>query len=164
MEAETLTTIEEYKDTRRTIFELCVELLAVFLLFHFVICLACVEGASMEPTYHQNTILLANRFATPKHGDAVLAAEPAYGTVVKRVLAKGGDSISIAEGQVFINGEALDEPYVVYNDTRSMGEAVIPDGHYFLAGDNRAHSTDSRNGLGLFTEDDIIGVVFFNIF
>lgn len=136
----------------------------VFIIFRFILCIAVVYGASMEPTYYDGAYLLANRLDDGTRGDIVLAREDTYGVVVKRVLAIGGDSICIENGQVYVNGEALDEVYVVNFDANdNMDEITLPAGTYFLAGDNRIVSLDSRCGLGLFNEDDIVGTVLFDV-
>lgn len=148
-----------------TIGQLVVEVLVLYVIFMIILCSARVSGESMNPTYHDGTFLLAFRYDTPEKGDIVLAKDESYDTIVKRVIAEGGDEISIAAGQVYVNGDPIPEPYVVHrNETEYLDSYVVPEGEYFLAGDNRANSLDSRNQLGTFTEDDIIGVVFFNIF
>jgi signal peptidase I len=66
---------------------------------------------------------------------------------IKRVIALPGDTIVIHQGRVLVNGLPIDEPYVPrrYEDTRSMGEMVIPEGQYFVMGDHRSISSDSRD-------------------
>jgi signal peptidase I len=67
---------------------------------------------------------------------------------VKRVIGVEGDEIVIEQGQVFVNGEALDEPYVVFDDGSDYGPVTVPEGHLFFLGDNRPNSSDSRRSLG----------------
>lgn len=135
----------------------------VFIIFRFILCIAVVYGVSMEPTYYDGAYLLANRLDDGTRGDIVLAREDTYGVVVKRVLAVGGDTIRIEGGQVYVNGDALDEAYVNFDEDDNMDEITLPEGAYFLAGDNRPRSLDSRTGLGLFDEEDIVGTVLFGI-
>lgn len=76
---------------------------------------------------------------------------------VKRVIGIEGDEILIEEGQVFVNGQALDEPYVVFPDPSDFGPVTVPDDHLFFLGDNRPNSSDSRRGLGFVREDAVVG-------
>ncbi|MFA9431293.1 signal peptidase I [Egicoccus sp. AB-alg2] len=76
---------------------------------------------------------------------------------VKRVIGLPGDEVVIEDGQVFVNGEALDEPYVVYPDLSDYGPVTVPEGHLFFLGDNRPNSSDSRRSLGMVPEDHVVG-------
>jgi signal peptidase I len=76
---------------------------------------------------------------------------------VKRVIGLPGDEILIEGGQVYVNGEALDEPYVVYDDGSDFGPVTVPDGHLFFLGDNRPNSSDSRRSLGFVPLDHVVG-------
>ncbi len=76
---------------------------------------------------------------------------------VKRVIGLPGDEITIEDGQVFVNSEALDEPYVVFEDPSDFGPVTVPDNHLFFLGDNRPNSSDSRRGLGFVPTDAVVG-------
>jgi signal peptidase I len=76
---------------------------------------------------------------------------------VKRVIGLPGDEVVITDGTVFVNGQAIDEPYVVFPDGRSYGPFNVPEGSYFVLGDNRPNSSDSRISLGYVEADDIVG-------
>jgi signal peptidase I len=76
---------------------------------------------------------------------------------VKRVIGLPGDEIVIDAGQVFVNGQALDEPYVVFPDPSDFGPVTVPDDHLFFLGDNRPNSADSRRGLGFVPTDAVVG-------
>lgn len=76
---------------------------------------------------------------------------------VKRVVAIGGDELQIVGGTVLINGEPIDEPYVVNRDTDTFGPITVPDGSLFFLGDNRPNSADSRRSLGSVGEDRVVG-------
>jgi signal peptidase I len=76
---------------------------------------------------------------------------------VKRVIGLPGDEVLIEGGRVFVNGQLLDEPYVVYDDLSDHGPVTVPDGHLFFLGDNRPNSSDSRRGLGMVPRDHVVG-------
>jgi signal peptidase I len=76
---------------------------------------------------------------------------------VKRVIGVEGDEVVIENGQVFVNGEALDEPYVVFDDGSDYGPVTVPEGHLFFLGDNRPNSSDSRRSLGFVPLDHVVG-------
>ncbi|MFA9444743.1 signal peptidase I [Egicoccus sp. AB-alg6-2] len=76
---------------------------------------------------------------------------------VKRVIGVPGDEIVIEEGQVYVNGQALDEPYVVYPDLSDYGPVSVPEDHLFFLGDNRPNSSDSRRSLGMVPADHVVG-------
>jgi signal peptidase I len=76
---------------------------------------------------------------------------------VKRVIGVEGDEVVIEGGQVYVNGEAIDEPYVVYDDASDYGPITVPEGHLFFLGDNRPNSSDSRRSLGFVPEDHVVG-------
>ena len=76
---------------------------------------------------------------------------------VKRVIGLPGDEIRIEDGQVYVNGAALDEPYVTHEDASDFGPVTVPDGSLFFLGDNRPNSSDSRRSLGFVDEDAVVG-------
>ncbi len=76
---------------------------------------------------------------------------------VKRVIGLPGDEIRIEDGQVYVNGAALDEPYVTYEDESDFGPVTVPDDALFFLGDNRPNSSDSRRSLGFVEEDAVVG-------
>jgi len=89
------------------------------------------------------------RFESVNRGDVVVFHYPRdpEKSYIKRVIGLPGDTIRISQGRVFINGIPISEPYVPrrYEDTRSMGELTVPPGEYFVMGDHRSISSDSRD-------------------
>ncbi len=108
---------------------------------------------------------LAYRFgANPQRGD-VIAFEhvrSAPTVYLKRVIGGPGDRIEIRSGKVFVNGSPLDEPYVQFGDARSFPIATVPPNSYYVLGDNRANSDDSRF-WGFVPGDEVIGRATFVI-
>jgi signal peptidase I len=112
-----------------------------------------VEGTSMLPMLEDQDRLFINKFAyrfTEIHrGDVVVFLYPGDQTksYIKRVIALPGDHLRIDHGQVWVNGKRLDESYVPmkYEDDRSQPEMTIPKGDYFVMGDHRSISSDSRD-------------------
>ena len=111
-----------------------------------------VEGTSMWPGLEDQERIFINKFVYHlepiERGDIVVfhyPRDPAK-SYIKRVIGMAGDRVRIMDGAVFVNGAALSEPYVPedYGDTRSMHEIVVPPDSYFVLGDHRSMSNDSR--------------------
>ncbi len=121
-----------------------------------------VSGYSMEPRIESDEYVLINalayRLGSPARGDIVaFRHERSAPTVyLKRVIGIPGDRIAIFRGSVLVNGIALDEPYVRFGDRRSAREVSVAAGTYYVLGDNRANSDDSRV-WGLVPKGDLIG-------
>ena len=133
-----------------------------------------VSGPSMKPTLHNNNRMVLNKIglilSTPKRGDIVVFHATEEKDYIKRVVGMPGDSIEYKNDQLFINGKEVDEPYLdeykkqlsegkLTNDFSledSFGLKKIPKGEYFLMGDNRRVSGDSRE-LGPIKKSKIIG-------
>jgi signal peptidase I len=112
-----------------------------------------VEGTSMQPGLRDQDRLFIDkfffRFEKIGRGDVVVFHYPRdpEKSYIKRVIALPGDTIRINQGRVFINGFPIEEPYVPlrYEDTRSMAEMTVPPGEFFVMGDHRSISSDSRD-------------------
>lgn len=111
-----------------------------------------VEGTSMLPRLEDRDRLFINKFvyhvAAIGRGDVVVFHYPRdpEKSYIKRVIGLPGDRIAIEHGQVWLNGRPLRESYVplMYRDSRSMAEVVVPQDCYFMMGDHRSISSDSR--------------------
>ena len=127
-----------------------------------------VEGTSMMPCLEDQERIFVNKFVYRwepiQRGDIVVfryPRDPAK-SYIKRVIGVAGDRIRIENGQVFVNDEALDEDYVPseYADARSYAETTVPANSYFVLGDHRTMSNDSRD-FGPVNERYIYGKAVF---
>ncbi|MGC2246207.1 MAG: signal peptidase I [Terriglobales bacterium] len=127
-----------------------------------------VEGTSMMPGLEDQERIFVNKFVYRwepiQRGDIVVFRYPRDTTksYIKRVIGVAGDRIRIENGQVFVNDEALDEDYVPseYADARSYPEVTVPANSYFVLGDHRTMSNDSRD-FGPVNERYIYGKAVF---
>jgi len=127
-----------------------------------------VEGTSMMPGLEDQERIFVNKFVYRwepiQRGDIVVFRYPrdTSKSYIKRVIGIAGDRIRIDGGQVYVNGEALDEDYVPndYVDARSYAEIVVPANSFFVLGDHRSMSNDSRD-FGTVNEHYIYGKAVF---
>ena len=154
--------------------------LVVFLALHFSVQNFRIDGSSMHPTLISQQHLIVSKAAysglnpstllhllpfiertdgnQPDYGDIIAFTHPRRPSLdlVKRVVGLPGDIIEIEQGRVIRNGEALDEAYVINGDGRSADAVAVPPNSYYVLGDNRLASTDSRAWGGV-ADDHIIG-------
>lgn len=127
-------------------------LLAIFIMT-FVGRSFTVDGPSMQPTLHSGERLLVDkltyRFRDPQRGEIIVFRYPADPShyFIKRVIGVPGDRIEIRGGVVYVNGVALEENYVSSPTYGRFTSGVVPEGHFFVLGDNRNNSQDSRSPL-----------------
>ena len=127
---------------------------------------ARVEGMSMAPTLEDQDRLIVNKFiyrlTSPRKGDIVMLYYPVNPdkSFVKRVIAEEGDTVRITDGRVYVNDLPLDDSYVPpeYRSHDDWGPQLIPEGYYFVMGDHRNNSSDSRH-WGMVPKKYIIGRV-----
>ncbi len=143
-----------------------------------------VVGASMNNTLEDKDMLILQVTKNFEHGDIIsfesdliirkydLERIPFYKRffvnvgdpkpLIKRIIAMPGDTISIQDGIVYLNGEVLDEPYYDGLTEPDLEELTVSEDHYFLMGDNRYNSTDSRK-IGVIHKDRIMGKTLIRI-
>lgn len=127
-----------------------------------------VEGTSMLPVLEDQDRLFVNKMAYRMgeihRGDVVVFLYPHdhHKSYIKRVIALPGDDLRIDHGHVFVNGKRLNEKYVPprFEDSRSLPETIVPDHEYFVMGDHRSISSDSRD-FGPVDRDLIYGKAAF---
>ena len=140
------------RSLRSWIVDLLVCVLVSFIIIVFVYQPVKVEGGSMEPGLEDQERIFINklvyRFESIERGDIVVFRYPrdTHKSFIKRVIGLPGDRIRISSGHVYVNDLELDEPYVPpdYLDARSYSDTVVPNNAYFLLGDHRNMSNDSR--------------------
>lgn len=146
---------------RSTIFSLLVVAAAAVLVAVLLLPVLQINGVSMTETLHDGDIVVALNSKKFSNGD-VIAFYYNNSILVKRVIAVAGDWVNIdAEGNVYVNGEMLNEPYI---SEKALGECNIelpyqvPDGKCFVMGDHRATSIDSRNtAVGCISDSMVVG-------
>ena len=152
-----------------------VVVLAVILYFgiSFAVQAVHVEGLSMFATLDDNDYLIANkidyRLHAPQRGDIIILRPPTDNSkdFIKRIIALPGERLLISDGIVYINGHKLDEPYLpeawtTLNNWGGPDGEVVPPNDYFVMGDNRNRSQDSRI-FGFISRDRIDGKAWFRI-
>jgi signal peptidase I len=132
-----------------------------------------IKGESMFPTYLDGEFLLTDkisyRFNPPARGDVIVFKAPVNeeDDYIKRIIGLPGDKVSIKNGRVYINDKILEEPYLPENLRTEGGfflqnnkEVVVPEDNFFVLGDNRTYSSDSR-AWGFVPKQNIIGKAWF---
>ncbi|EAX48695.1 signal peptidase I [Thermosinus carboxydivorans Nor1] len=138
---------EEIKDW---VISIVVAVALAFFIRTFIVELYMVEGPSMRPTLVNSERLVVNkfiyRFKEPEKGEIIVFRYPRDPSrdFIKRVIAVGGDTIEIQDGRVFVNGQLMQEPYILEKTRGSYPLSTVPAGHVFVMGDNRNNSEDSR--------------------
>lgn len=147
--------------------------IAAFVVFCLVFRVVGVEGDSMLPTLHDGEWVAVSGISfSIDRGDIIISTQPWERNVpiVKRVIGVGGDTVDIDfdAGEVYVNGEMLNEPYINSPTTLSYDvdfPVTVPDGCVFVMGDNRGESLDSRSSrIGFIDERYILGEVYFRLY
>ncbi|SDL40264.1 signal peptidase I [Halarsenatibacter silvermanii] len=155
------------RDLIEIVQSLAIAAVLAFLIITFVAQSFVVEGSSMEETLQHGERLIVNklvyRFSEPDRGEIVVftPGEDEDNRYIKRIIGVPGDTVYIQDDQVYVNGEPIEEEYI-REEMREVGETgpfEVPENSYFVLGDNRNHSADSRfpNLVGYVDRDKIHG-------
>lgn len=152
---------------RSTVHALVVVAAVAALIATLVLPVLQIAGTSMEPTFYEGEIVVLVKTSKLQRGD-LCAFYYSNKVLIKRVIGLPGDYIIIdSEGTVYVNGEAVDEPYIT---EKSLGECdlefpyQVPENQYFLLGDQRQTSIDSRSSvIGCIAADQMVGKIFWKI-
>lgn len=166
---------EEGRDLYEWVQALVCSVLAVVLVFTFVIRMIGVDGHSMVPTLQNGDRLLVLNsllYHDYQYGDIVVLRKDTFleKPIVKRVIATAGQTVDIdfSTGSVYVDGEVLEEPYInerTYLEEGTEFPLTVPEGSIFVMGDNRNHSSDSRDSrLGTVDTRYVIGKAVFLAF
>lgn len=154
--------------------ETVVMALAVFVIFYlFLFQPHQVKGSSMYPTFYDGEYILTDKFSyrlrEPKRGEVIIFRAPGHEEYdyIKRIIGMPGDTIKIENNKVIINNQILDEVYLPSDYYTSAGSflrsgqsVTVPEGQFFALGDNRAHSSDSRE-WGFVPRQNLVGRAWF---
>ena len=135
-----------------------------YVLTTYIIANSTVPTGSMENTIMAGDRILALRtsywFSDPERGDVVVFEDPDDPTgktlYVKRIIGVGGDTVEVQDGEVLVNGQVQDEPYIKEITEGDFGPYHVPEGCYFMMGDNRNKSLDARFWENTYVEKDAI--------
>ncbi len=156
---------KRYREWLETIAVIVSALILAFLIRMFVFESYQVEGISMLPTLHTGERVLVNKliydFETPKTGQIIVFRSPVMKNQdwIKRVIGVPGDTISVKNNVVYINGKRYHEPFLKYRASMNVPPTKVPQGHLWVEGDNRPKSFDSRY-FGLLSMKRLKGQAF----
>ena len=124
-----------------------------------------VPSSSMEPTVHEGEYVLIKRTSNIQRGDIVAFYSEEFKTyMLKRCIGVAGDVVDIRDGNIYLNGDYLQEDYVVAR-TRESQTFIVPEDSYLFLGDNRANSFDAREWNSPYiAKEDIIGRLYMEIY
>jgi len=167
--------MHKLKSLIREIFQTIILGIAIFAILQVSLQPYKVEGSSMHPTMKSGDFVLVNKviywkipfyetinpeyiFHKPRRGELVIFDYPYDQSrkFVKRVIAGPGDTLEIKAGSVIVNSKVIDEPYVYHPSYENVRPITVPRNSYFVLGDNRQNSQDSRS-FGLISSKDILG-------
>lgn len=149
--------------------EIAVALVIVWFVLTFIAQNNQVKGTSMQPTVYANDTIIVNkfvyRFQDPVRGDIIVFPREENGKevyLIKRIIGLPGDVVDIKDGKVYVNDKVMEEKYITVETTTVDGQEVfpivVPEDEYFVLGDNRPVSKDSRwLSIGTVHRDDIVG-------
>lgn len=164
--------ILDIKEMIKDILKYAILIAVILFVVTYLFSLQQIIGESMEPNLNDSDILILNkiqyRFSDIKRGDIVAVRFEDTNYLVKRIVGLPGEKISFKNNLLYINDEPYQEPYLIENvvtddfSLQELGFEEIPEDYYFVLGDNRENSSDSRE-LGLVAKKDILGKTILRI-
>lgn len=165
--------LRDIKEFFRDTFKYFLVVIIVLLTVIYVVSLQQVIGPSMNPNYYEGDVLILNkikyRILKPSRFEVVAIENKGEKYFIKRVIGLPGETIEYKNNKLYINGELVEEKFKKEGTTEDfkiedIGYSVIPEGKYFVVGDNRINSLDSRSmDVGLIDAEDFIGKVSIRI-
>ena len=168
--AEDWSPAHNFKIVRILLNDIIIALVLSVLLFKIIFNVSIVSGTSMNPTLHDGNLLLLNHlFYEPEYNDIVVFENEERGLLVKRIIGMPGEKVRIDDaGNIYINGEILKESYgreIILDPGIAKDEIILGEDEYFVLGDNRNNSSDSRDpSVGIIHKEDIIGRAWLRIY
>lgn len=138
-------------------------IIVVVLIRTYIVTPVRVDGPSMNPTLQNGQILLLNKTNKKYKRMDVVVFQYGDERLIKRVIGLPGESVLISDNTLFINGKEIEDYRPDVETANFKYDEVIPEGYYFVLGDNRYNSSDSRV-FGLVSEEDIKGTASIRIF
>lgn len=141
-------------------------LVVVVLVRTFIVTPVSVDGSSMYPNLKNGDILLLKKFDKSYERFDIVVLNYGKDRLVKRIIGLSGEHVEYRDSKLYINGEQVDEPMISVSTSNfkleDIGYDTIPDDYYFVVGDNRGVSKDSRI-IGLVHKKDIVGTTSFSL-
>lgn len=141
-------------------------IIIVVLIRQFIVTPVKVDGSSMEPTLHNNEILILNKLSKNFKRQDIVVVKNNNIRLVKRIIGLPNEQLKYKNGVLYINNIETDDVFSIKTndyDLKNIGIEVIPNNYYFIMGDNRINSSDSR-AIGLIPKEEIIGKINYRIF
>lgn len=138
----------------------------ILIIFLYIISLQQVIGPSMEPNYNERELYLLNKIkyklTDPERFEVVVVSTEGSKYMIKRIIGMPNDKMEYKNHKLYINDQLIEEEFEMTGSTYDFGPLEIPENYYFVLGDNRENSTDSRK-FGYVKKEDIVGKVEFRL-
>ena len=153
---------KQKENKKKDLISYIIIILAVVTIRLFIITPVRVQGTSMDTTLKQGEILLLEKFDKNYKRFDIVVINTKNERIIKRIIGMPGESIKIIDGIIYINGEKIEDKYASSQTKDFSLEETIPENTYFVLGDNRNNSEDSRSGnIGAVKKGDIAGKAWF---